>query len=60
MSALVSKKSADEEAEQNAIYERTIQHIIFFSAGSSGPSNGELREDGTFELREDGTFELRE
>lgn len=28
--------------------------------GLTGPSNGELREDGTFELREDGGFELRE
>lgn len=28
--------------------------------GATGPSNGELREDGTFELREDGGFELRE
>lgn len=55
-----SKRELDLEAEERVKYEQTVQHIIFFSSGSSGPSNGELREDGTFELREDGTFELRE
>lgn len=28
--------------------------------GATGPTNAELREDGTFELREDGGYELRE
>lgn len=48
-----------EEEQIQLDYERTVQHILFYG-GSSGPTNGELREDGTFELREDGTFELRE
>lgn len=50
-----------EEEQVQLDYERTVQHILFYgSSGSSNPTNGEFREDGTFELREDGTFELRE
>lgn len=56
-----SKRELDLEAEERIQYEQTVQHILFFGSGSSSnPTNGELREDGTFELREDGTFELRE
>lgn len=48
-----------EQAELD--YDRAVRHIMFFgSRGSTNPTNGELREDGSFELREDGTFELRE
>jgi hypothetical protein len=29
-------------------------------SGGGNPTDGELREDGSFELREDGGFELRD
>lgn len=48
--------------ENGAIYliEGGGAATLVISDGAAGPSNGELREDGSFELREDGTFELRE
>lgn len=37
-----------------------LMELDLLLLGDPGPTNGELREDGTFELREDDTYELRE